>query len=69
LDFRVWDLRAETETKSCPVDDPITSLELTLNGKYLISTSGKKITFWDLRFLFILLYFFFCFFFSCFIWN
>jgi len=44
---RIWDQRMNVQVLSCPVDHPITSLELTLNQKYLVSTAGKKVTFWD----------------------
>jgi len=47
-EIRIWDPRTKTQVQKCPLDDPVSSMELTLDGKYLISTSGKKITFWEL---------------------
>jgi len=47
-EIKIWDLRTKNQVQKCSLDDPVASMELTLDGKYLISNSGKKITFWEL---------------------
>jgi len=49
--IRVWDLRAgsvgEQMVKSIATKAPITSIELTYDQKYLLSTAGNEVSFWD----------------------
>lgn len=44
----VWDKRLNQQVLTCALESQVSSMELTLNQKYLVSTSGKKVTFWDL---------------------
>eukprot|EP01112_Ceratiomyxa_fruticulosa_P020918 TRINITY_DN725_c0_g1_i1.p1 TRINITY_DN725_c0_g1~~TRINITY_DN725_c0_g1_i1.p1 ORF type:complete len:318 (+),score=68.18 TRINITY_DN725_c0_g1_i1:565-1518(+) len=45
--IRVWDLRTKTQANSCMAKAPITSMELSRDGKTLTTTAGREITFWD----------------------
>lgn len=45
--LRVWDTRTMTEVKNIPVKAPITSIEISLNGKHISATAGKEVTFWN----------------------
>jgi len=45
--LRIWDIRSLREVKAIPVKAPISSIEISLNGQHLSTTSGKEVTFWD----------------------
>jgi len=45
--IKVWDIRSLNEVKSIPVKAPITSIEISLDGHHLSTTSGKEVSFWN----------------------
>jgi len=45
--IRIWDLKSGSAVNSITVGSPITSIALTRDFKYLISTAGKTVSFWD----------------------
>jgi len=45
--LRVWDVRTLKEVQSHPVKGAITSIEISLDGRHLSTTSGKDVIFWD----------------------
>lgn len=47
--LRIWDSRTLTEVKSVAAKAPITSIELSLDGKHFTTTSGKDVSFWDIK--------------------
>jgi len=47
--LRIWDVRTRKEVKSISSKSPITSIELCLDGKHFITTSGKDVMFWDIK--------------------
>lgn len=44
---RVWDPRSFNQVHSCKMDGPIASMELSADGQYITSTTGKSVYFWD----------------------
>jgi len=47
--LRIWDVKTLKEIRSFPSRSPITSIEVCLDGKHLITTAGKEVSFWDIR--------------------
>jgi serine-threonine kinase receptor-associated protein len=45
--IRIWDLKTKTQVRAISTGAPITSLSLSKDFKYLVSTAGKTIAFWD----------------------
>jgi len=45
--LKVWDIRTLSEVKSISVKSSITSIEICLDGKHLVSTCGKEVQFWS----------------------
>jgi len=46
--LRIWDTRTLAQSQTFQVKGAITSVEATLNGKYIATTSGKDVTFWNI---------------------
>ncbi|CAG8481044.1 17329_t:CDS:2 [Dentiscutata heterogama] len=46
-EIRVWDLRSFGQINTFKTDQPITSMELSADGKYITSTAGKVVYFLD----------------------
>ena len=44
---RVWDTRTLTAVKSVTTKNPITGIEISLDGKYLVLAAGKEVIFLD----------------------
>ncbi|KAF9920989.1 hypothetical protein FBU30_009026 [Linnemannia zychae] len=47
MEIRVWDPRTFNQVHSCKMDGPIASMELSADGEYITSTTGKSVYFWD----------------------
>ncbi|KAF9955602.1 hypothetical protein BGZ72_003584 [Mortierella alpina] len=47
MEIRVWDPRTFNQVHSCKMDGPIASMELSADGQYITSTTGKSVYFWD----------------------
>jgi len=47
--LRIWDVKTLKEIRSIPSKSPITSIEVCIDGKHLITTAGKEVNFWDLK--------------------
>ena len=45
--FRVWDVRTLENTMNIEVVNPITSMELSLDGNVLVVTHGRTVSFWN----------------------
>lgn len=43
----VWDMKSGAIVKSLPTDSPVTSVDLTFDGRFLTTTDGSSIRFWD----------------------
>jgi len=48
-ELRVWDVRTMTQVKSISTKAPISSIELSLDGKHITSAVGKEVIFWDVN--------------------
>jgi len=47
--LRLWDVRTLKEIKNISAKAPITSIELSLDGKHVTTTAGKEVYFWDIK--------------------
>jgi len=47
--IRVWDARTLTQIKLQPTKNPLSSMELSVDGKHITTTSGKEVTFWNMQ--------------------
>jgi len=45
--IRLWDMRSATQALTAFAKASVSSLEMSLDGKYLTSAAGKEVTFWD----------------------
>jgi len=45
--LRVWDIRNPGEIKSIPFKSEIKSIELCLDGKHIVTTAGKEVSFFN----------------------
>lgn len=43
----VWDMRSGEIVKNLPTESPVTSVDLTFDGRFLTTTDGNVIRFWD----------------------
>jgi len=46
-ELRIWDVRSGAQSKSIPFKSAITSIEMCLDAKYTIVTSGKDVVFYN----------------------
>jgi len=46
--IRVWDLRSMKQVKNISLKS-FTNMEITVDGKYLVTSGGKDVSFWDLQ--------------------
>ena len=44
-----WDTRTLKPVKTVSTKAPVTSIELSLDGKHLTCTAGKEVSFWDVK--------------------
>jgi serine-threonine kinase receptor-associated protein len=45
--IRVWDVRTNVVVTTLATDTPVTSIEITENGRYITTADGKNVTFFD----------------------
>jgi serine-threonine kinase receptor-associated protein len=45
--IRVWDVRTNTIVTTLGTDSPVTSIEITPDGRYITTADGKCVTFFD----------------------
>jgi serine-threonine kinase receptor-associated protein len=45
--IRVWDVRTNTVVTTLGTDTPVTSIEITEDGRYITTADGKNVTFFD----------------------
>jgi len=45
--LRLWDIRTKGQVQELNGKSSITSIEVSLDGKHITTTSGKDVTFWD----------------------
>ena len=46
-DSNLWDVRTNTVVTTLGTDTPVTSIEITENGRYITTADGKNVTFFD----------------------
>jgi hypothetical protein len=47
--IRVWDVKSNTVVTTLSTESPVTSIEVSADGKNMTTADGKTVTFWDLQ--------------------